>query len=366
MTPAGLPPVGLRCAHLDNPLAVAPDRVRFSWLPTASGLQQAYQIQVIQNGFSRLSAATPLWDTGQTRSGESCDVPYGGPPLAAAGRYEWRVRTWDTAGTGSEWSAPASFEVELAEADWAASWIGLGPAREDFTPPDQPGRPDAVASALRPAPYLRHSFTLAGPVATARLRITALGLYEARLNGQRVGDGFLTPGWTDYGQRVLYQAYDVTGLLRDGENVLGAVLGDGWYSGFVGFDAKRAGAHYGQAPELLAQLEVTFTDGRTARVVTDDAWQGRFAAIRHADLLMGERHDLRLEPPAGTRPASTPPHPRGQPPRRPAGTPCGTARATAGCSPPTPACRSASPRRSPRSRSPAPRRAGACSTSGRT
>ena len=151
-----------------------------------------------------------------------------------------------------------------------------------------------MASALRPAPYLRHSFTLAGPVATARLRITALGLYEARLNGQRVGDGFLTPGWTDYGQRVLYQAYDVTGLLRDGENVLGAVLGDGWYSGFVGFDAKRAGAHYGQAPELLAQLEVTFTDGRTARVVTDDAWQGRLAAIRHADLLMGERHDLRL------------------------------------------------------------------------
>ncbi len=281
------------------------------------------------------------------------------PPRA---RYEWRVRTWDSAGTGSEWSAPASFEVELAEADWAASWIGLGPVREHFTPPDQPGRPDAVAAALRPAPYLRHSFTLAGPVASARLRVTALGLYEARLNGRRVGDGFLTPGWTDYGQRVLYQAYDVTGLLREGENVLGAVLGDGWYSGFVGFDAKRAGAHYGQAAELLAQLEVAFADGTTALVVTDDAWQGRFAAIRHADLLMGERHDLRLEPPAGTRPASTQPLPR-----RPAGAPCGNARATAGCSPPTPACRSASPRKSPRSsvtRTRGGRRA--CSTSGRT
>jgi alpha-L-rhamnosidase len=153
-----------------------------------------------------------------------------------------------------------------------------------------------VAAALRPAPYLRRSFTLAGPVATARLHVTALGLYEARLNGQRVGDAFLTPGWTDYGQRVLYQAYDVTALLRDGENVLGAILGDGWYSGFVGFDAKRAGAHYGPAPELLAQLEVTFADGTVARVVTDGAWQGRFAALRHADLLMGERHDLRLEP----------------------------------------------------------------------
>jgi alpha-L-rhamnosidase len=259
-------------------------------------LQQAYQIQVIPNGFGLLPGAAPLWDSGQVPSAESADVPCDGPPLTPGRRYEWRVRVWDPAGTASEWSAPASFETELAQADWAASWIGLGAARESFTPPAQPGKPDAVASALRPAPYLRHSFTLAGRAVTARLHITALGLYEARLNGQRVGDAFLTPGWTDYGQRVLYQTYDVTGLLRDGENVLGAILGDGWYSGFVGFDAKRAGAHYGAAPELLAQLEVTLEDGTAARVVSDGRWQGRFAAIRHADLLMGERHDLRLEP----------------------------------------------------------------------
>ena len=77
---------------------------------------------------------------------------------------------------------------------------------------------------------------------SARLYVTALGLYEARLNGHRVGDAFLAPGWTDYGQRVLYQAYDVTSLLATGENVLGAIIADGWYAGFVGFDAKRAGA----------------------------------------------------------------------------------------------------------------------------
>ena len=295
-------PVGLRCAHLDNPLAVAPDRVRFSWLLTGSGSQQAYQIQVIPNGGGVLSGTAPLWDSGRTPSGESLDAPYGGPPLTPGGRYEWRVRVWDPAGTGSAWSAPAAFEVELAPADWAASWIGLGALRESFTPPSQPGKPDAVANALRPAPYLRHSFTLAGPVASARLHVTALGLYEARLNGQRVGDAFLTPGWTDYGRRVLYQTYDVTGLLRGGENVLGAILGDGWYAGFVGFDAKRAGAHYGPAPELLAQLEITFEDGTAARVASDGQWQGRFAAIRHADLLMGERHDLRLELPGWDSP----------------------------------------------------------------
>lgn len=302
MTPSdpsavGPRPVGLRCAHLDNPLGIARDRVRFGWLLAGDGLQQAYQIQVIPNGFGLLPGAAPCWDSGQTASGESADVPYAGPPLTFGGRYAWRVRVWGTAGAVSAWSAPASFEVELGPSDWTASWIGLGPLREGFTPPSQPGRPDPVVSALRPAPYLRRSFTVAGPVAAARLHVTALGLYEARLNGQRVGDAFLTPGWTDYRQRVLYQTYDVTGLLRPGENVLGAILGDGWYCGFVGFDAKRAGAHYGQAPELLAQLEITLADGTAARVVSDGRWTGRAAAIRHADLLMGERQDLRLEPP---------------------------------------------------------------------
>ena len=144
-------------------------------------------------------------------------MPYGGPPLAARRTVQWRVRAWDAAGAASAWSEPASFEVELAPATAGRRpGSGSGPVRESFTPPSQPGRPDPVADALRPAPYLRRSFTLAGPVAAARLHVTALGLYEARLNGQRVGDAFLAPGWTDYGQRVLYQTYDVTGLLRDG------------------------------------------------------------------------------------------------------------------------------------------------------
>ena len=304
-------PVRLRCAHLDNPLGIAPDRVRFGWLLSGDGLQQAYQVQVTRvhetpvhetrNGGGFHPDVPVSWDSGQTSSDDSADVPYAGPPLAPGGRYAWRVRVWDAAGTASAWSAPAAFEVELGPGDWAASWIGLGPAREDFTPPSQPGRPDAVLSAMRPAPHLRRSFTVAGPVAAARLHVTALGLYEARLNGHRVGDAYLTPGWTDYDKRVLYQSYDVTGQLREGENVLGAILGDGWYCGFVGFDAKRAGAHYGSAPELLAQLDITLADGSRQRVVTDEEWTGRSADIRHADLLMGERQDLRLAVPGWDR-----------------------------------------------------------------
>ena len=158
------------------------------------------------------------------------------------------------------------------------------------------GPPDPVAKALNPAPYLRRAFNVDQPVVSARLYVTALGLYEARLNGRRVGDAFLTPGWTDYAHRIPYQTYDVTGLLNQGDNVLGAIIADGWYSGFYGFDAKRAGAHYGTAPELLAQLVITYADGSREWIVTDEQWRSADGAIRHADLLMGERHDLTLEP----------------------------------------------------------------------
>jgi alpha-L-rhamnosidase len=260
----------------------------------------AYQLQVFS------TEPEPIWDTGQVLSGDCVDIGYEGPALVHGARYQWQVRIWDETETASQWSAPGRFEIELDQADgsggsdgtgrWKASWIGLGPIRESFDPPAQGGSPDPVASSLNPAPYLRLAFDLAGPVRSARLHVTALGLYEARLNGHRVGDAFLAPGWTDYAKRVQYQTYDVTGLLREGENVIGAIVADGWYSGFAGFNAKRAGAHYGDAPELLAQLAVTFDDGSQQVIVTDESWRARFAAIRHADLLMGEMHDLRLEP----------------------------------------------------------------------
>ena len=289
-------PLALRCAHLDNPLGVAPDRVRFGWLLEGSGRQRGYQIQVFHNDVGCLSPEIPFWDSGEVESGDCSDAGYTGPPLAGGGRYTWRVRVRDSGGALSSWSSPASFEVELDPSEWQASWIGLGPARETFTPPTGSGPPDPVTAALNPAPYLRRAFRIAKPVASARLYVTALGLYESRLNGSRISDAYLTPGWTDYTRRIPYQTYDVTGLLIRGANVLGAVIADGWYAGFVGFDAKRAAAHYGTSPELLAQLVITFTDGSRQRVVTDEQWRARFAAVRHADLLMGEHQALRLEP----------------------------------------------------------------------
>ena len=291
-------PTALRCAHKVNPLGVAPDRVRFSWELEGTGgrRQRAYQVHVEPDEPPQIGGETAAWDSGRVDSPASVDVPCRAPALKRGARYTWKVRVWDEAGTVSSWSEPASFEVELDPVTgWQASWIGLAPTLEPFIDPAKL-HSDRVTRALAPSPYLRREFSVAKPVTCARLYMTALGLYEARLNGSKACDAVLTPGWTDYAQRVLYQSYDVTELLRQGDNVVGAVLADGWYSGFVGFDPKRAGAHYGTAPELLAQLVIHFDDGTEEWVVTDGRWCGQFGSIRHADLLMGEYHHMPREP----------------------------------------------------------------------
>ena len=295
--PPSLVPARLRCAHLVNPLGVAPGQVRFSWLLEGAGSnrsQRGYQMLVTAAGPDHNHQGV-VWDSGRVERPVSTDIEYAGQPLHRGCRYAWRVRVWDENDSVSEWSEPGFFEVELDSGNgWRASWIG--PRPQTARPPAGPGPVDPIAKMLTPAPYLRRVFTAPAHVVSARLYVTALGLYEARLNGRRVGDAALTPGWTDYNKRVLYQTYDVTELVREGENVLGAIIADGWYSGFVGFDAKRAGAHYGNSPELLAQLALWLADGTCQWIVTDEQWLVRFGAIRHADLLMGESHDLALEP----------------------------------------------------------------------
>ena len=140
--------------------------------------------------------------------------------------------------------------------------------------------------------YLRKSFTLNSPIQHAVLYATALGLYEAHINGQRVGDHVLAPDWTDYRKRVRYQAYDVTALLNRGDNAIGALLGNGWYSGHIGNGGFQ---FFGKVPAFLAQLEVTYADGRAERIVTDATWKSSPGPILSADFMLGEDYDARLE-----------------------------------------------------------------------
>jgi alpha-L-rhamnosidase len=213
---------GLRVEYLTDPVGIDATHPRISWRIVSgerNSVQAAYQIQVTRS-------ARLIWDSGRSPGDSSVFVAYAGPDLESRRRYEWRVRVWDARGRASPWSAPASWEMGLLEpSQWTAAWIGTAPSPTD--------------SVGGPSPLLRRAFRVSGVVARARLYATSLGLYEAYLNGTRVGDQLFTPGWTSYSRRLQYQTYDVTKLLKPGDNALGAVLGDGWYRGQLGFEGRR-------------------------------------------------------------------------------------------------------------------------------
>ena len=161
------------------------------------------------------------------------------------------------------------------------------------------GDTEAMLTALDANPLLRRGFRVDGTVARARIYATALGVYQLSLNGQRVGDHELAPGWTDYDKRVQYQTYDVTAQLRAGDNALGALLGDGWYAGSI---AWLGTDNYGSRPHLSAQLLIDYTDGRSETIGTDGSWRATAGPFLQSDLLHGETYDARRLPAGWDRP----------------------------------------------------------------
>ncbi|MBL8094316.1 MAG: glycoside hydrolase family 78 protein [Anaerolineales bacterium] len=244
--------------------------------------QAAYEIQAHgADGAAR-------GQTGRSESDQSVLIPWPFAPLVSRERVSVRVRVWGADGSASAWSEPLALEAGLlAPDDWSAR----------FVTPDW----DEDPAQVHPAPFVRRAFTLRAGIRSARLYITALGLYEAQLNGQVVGDSVLAPGWTVYDRRLRYQTYDVTGLLVEGRNALGAILGDGWFRGRLGFGGGHSNI-YGERLALLAQLEVEYADGSRERIVTDDSWRATTGPIRMSGLYDGETYDARLELPGWSTP----------------------------------------------------------------
>ncbi len=146
---------------------------------------------------------------------------------------------------------------------------------------------------LPPPPYLRKDFSLSKPVKKAYVYVTALGLFEMRINGQKISDSILTPGWSDFRKRINYSAYDVTGLLKRGDNAAGAILADGWYAGYLAWGRVRE--RYGKEPRFIAQMEVEYVDGSKETIVTDKSWKANYGPIFEADVLEGVTYDAREE-----------------------------------------------------------------------
>lgn len=277
----------MRCEYERNPTLVAFQSPRLTWtfaaVASAAGqrgqCQTAYRIRAASSRQLLATGTADIWDSGRVESSQSVNVPYTGPQLASGQQVYWSVRVWDRDGNESSDSPVGSWRMALLNPeDWHAAWITTTLPRY---------------MDLCPASYVRKRFAARGAVRRATLYATARGLYEPHLNGVRVGDHLLTPGWTDYNIRIMYQSYDVTDLVNPGENVLGAILGDGWFCGYVGFDRKTGS--YGSRPQFLCQLDIEYADGTRESVVSSDAWKSSYGPIEYSDFLIGEAYDARLE-----------------------------------------------------------------------
>ena len=290
----------MRCEYLENPLGIDAPKPRLSWRVESEERgqkQTAYRLLVASSPELLDKKQGDLWDTGKVMSDESLHVPYSGVKLATGQPCYWKACVWDR-DDHPTWSETASWSMGLLnEEDWKAEYISYRDAA--------PVHKDVNSLYLPAARQYRKEFSVATPkqVKRATAYATALGIYELHLNGVRVGDAYFSPGWTDYAQRAYYNTFDVTKLVKVGENAIGAWVADGWYSGYVGFGlltgmgTEQTGrAIYGKTPSVMAQVVIEYTDGSTETIVTDSTWKVTDQGpIQEADLLMGEAYDARKE-----------------------------------------------------------------------
>ena len=264
----------LRTEYLCQPVGIDIARPRLSWNCEDGVKQTAYQIIAKVNG-------EIVWNSGKVDSSSMTHIPYGGPELHSRARVYWSVKLWDETGNGGEISR-SFFEMGLLDAsEWKAKWIT--------------GNYKAKKKERYPVDNFRKQISVDAEVKSARLYITACGLYEAKLDGQKIGNFCLAPGHTDYRKRIQYQTYDVTEMLTAGRHALTVQLADGWYRGSCGAWGIRN--QYGTETKLLAQLEITYADGKQETIATDESWDwSNDGPIRFADNKDGEVINANREP----------------------------------------------------------------------
>ena len=275
-------PTRLRCEYHKNPIGIDAIQPRLSWQIISDKndiMQSAYEIRAAYTipGLNRKSKQ--VWNSGKVESDRSVHVVYEGPSLESFQRIYWQVRVWDNYGNVTRWSDPAYWETGiLTPGLWEAEWITVKHAsKNDSTPP---------------AHYYRNEFEVHQEVKSARIYVTSFGLYQVFMNGEKVGDQLFTPGWTSYNKRLQYQTYDVTEMIRS-ENAIGAMLGDGWYRGNIGWKDQRN--YYGDQLAFLFQLHIKYTDGSEDIIVSDHSWKTSNGPIIYSDIYNGEKYDARLE-----------------------------------------------------------------------
>lgn len=268
-----------------------------SWIlrpagPSERAVRQSAWRILVSSSLARIESNDgDLWDSGRVLSSRTLDIPYAGRLIPPRRQAFWKVEVWDGHGATDGWSAPAQFT--MAPARLAAQWIAAAPAGSIA------GRREGVTY---PMPVFRTEFAIRRPLARALLYVSGMGQDEVHINGVKAGDRELAPGWTDYRRRVLYDAYDVTPLLRSGNNVIGVLLGNGMFN--VAHTPGRYTKFVGSLgqPKLLLELCLRFRDGTTRIVSTGPAWRTTPGPVTFSSTYGGEDYDARAVPAAWDQP----------------------------------------------------------------
>jgi alpha-L-rhamnosidase len=317
---AGIRPVRLACEYLQNPQVIDVMNPRLSWINIPDEnerrqIQTAWEIRVSESREKLLSGDAGLWNSGKIKSNESVNVTYNGITLTSRQDCWWQVRVWDRKGRVSDWSEPAFWSMGiLRPEEWKASWIGA-PWQDESAlpkPPAPKSRSGRISSSTQlppPAPMLRKSFTVNKSISSARAYVTGLGYFELYANGKKVSDDVLVPNLTLYGKRdnlgpigamirnnfreyrVMYLSYDLMEYLKEGENVIGAMLGNGFYN-----PSSYWCEGYG-SPRFLGQIHIRYTDGTEQVIVSDQSWKAAESPVTMDLVYDGEYYDARLEQP---------------------------------------------------------------------
>lgn len=294
----GITPEFLRCEYLVEPEGIDTKNPRLSWYSESEQREQvqtAYQV-LVASSLSNLEAGTAdLWNTGKVLSDSSAYIPYHGKELSSGMQAFWKVKLWDKDGKESEWSKPGYWSMGLLEkSDWKGKWIGLDKAVGNDNPDTEHRRLSAR--------YLRKDFSLKGEVKRATAYICGLGWHELYLNGQKIGDHVMSPGFTDYAKRSFYVTHDVTAQLKKGNNAVGTILGNGKYFAPRLTDPAKFILDYG-FPKLLLQINIEYADGSKDQVVSDVDWKVTAnGPITENNEYDGEAYDARKEMPGWNMP----------------------------------------------------------------
>jgi alpha-L-rhamnosidase len=282
----------LRCEMLDNPAGIDVALPRLSWEINGTQrhiLQTAYQLLVASSPEKLAANEGDLWNPGKVSSAQSIHVPYAGKPLQSRTACYWKVKVWTTRGE-SDWSAPAQWSMGLLKAgDWQASWIGM----------DRGFPWDSAESKFSrlSARYFRRAFEVKPAVKRARVHIAGMGLYELYVNGQRIGNQVLAPAPTDYTKSVKYNTFDITTALKQGNNAVGVVLGNGLFFTMRQAYKPHKIRTFGY-PKMLLQLEIEYADGSRQTIVSDKSWKlTTDGPIRTNNGYDGEEYDATKEIP---------------------------------------------------------------------